>query len=88
MAQTLFMMMMMILKEVMELLALKRKQLELKSVRFLLIAICFMCLHLMSRGILTDWPMVLKMIVAGSLICDIIIIWNNKFVRNLGGYTK
>ena len=87
MTQTLFMVMI-ILKEVMEFLALKRNQMKVKSVRFLLIMICFMCLHLMSRGILADWPMLLKMILAGSLICDIIIIWNNKFVRNLGGNTK
>lgn len=87
MSELLFMLMI-ILKEGMELLALKRGHLQVKSIRVMLVLTCFMILHLMWRGILSQWPMLLQMLLAGSLICDIIIICSNKLVSNLGGNLK
>ena len=87
MAELLFMLMIMF-KEGIELLALKRGHLQIKSIRIMLVLICLMLLHLMWQGILSDWPMLLQTLLAGSLICDIIIICSNKLVSNLGGNIK
>lgn len=87
MAQIIFILII-ILKESMELLALYRGQIELKVIRILLVLICLMCLQLMARGIVSEWPMLLQMILAGCLICDIIVIWSNKLACNLGGNIK
>ena len=87
MSELLFMLMI-ILKEGMELLALKRNHLKEKSIRVMLVMTCCLILHLMWRGILSEWPVLLQMLLAGSLICDIIIICSNKLVSNLGGNIK
>ena len=87
MSELLFMLMI-ILKEGMELLALKRNHLKVKSIRVMLVMTGCLILHLMWRGILSEWPVLLQMLLAGSLICDIIIICSNKLVSNLGGNIK
>lgn len=87
MAELLFMLMIMF-KEGIELLALKRGHLQIKSIRIMLVLICLMLLHLMWQGILSDWPMLLQTLLAGSLICDIIIICSNRLVNSLGGNIK
>lgn len=87
MSELLFMLMI-IFKEGFELLALKRGHLQIKSIRIMLVLICLMLLHLMWRGILSDWSMLLQILLAGSLICDIIIICSNRLVNSLGGNIK
>ena len=87
MSELLFMLMI-IFKAGFELLALKRGHLQIKSIRIMLVLICLMLLHLMWRGILSDWSMLLQILLAGSLICDIIIICSNRLVNSLGGNIK
>ena len=76
---------MLILKEMYELLALKRQQILLLPVRVMLGTMSILLLTLLLGGILGDWPMFVQIILTISLICDIIVICSSKILRNLGG---
>lgn len=67
---------MLFIKESMETIAIKRHQINLPSVRCLLILSCLLTLHLVWRGILGDWPQFIQLVFKVSLISDIVILIN------------
>lgn len=84
MSSVLFMMIM-IIKDIFEMIALKRGDLEKTPIRLMLIVISGLLLHLIFYGVLETWPTFIQIFFIFSLICDIIVICSKKIVRKLGG---
>ncbi|HAX74153.1 MAG TPA: hypothetical protein DCY20_11570 [Firmicutes bacterium] len=74
-----------VLKEVFEMIAIKRNELNHIFVRIMLGMISIMMMHLIMRGVLAEWPNFIQIIILISLICDIIVICSHKLLNNLGG---
>ena len=76
---------MFIIKKIMETLAIKRRQINLPMVRGLLIISCVLLLHLLWRGVLSNGAQIVQILMAVTLINDIIMLLNIKKIPIQGG---
>jgi len=69
---------MFMIKELIGIMARKRRQLHLLPVRCVLILSCSMLLLLVWRGLLSHWSPVFRIFINISLLSDMIVLTNNR----------
>jgi len=79
---------MFVIKEVIEYIAVKKNQLQLTFVRWLLILSCLMLLHIIWRGNLSGWSTLFKLLISVGLVSDIYLIFTNRNISIRGGNQK
>ena len=72
-------------KELIEFIAVRKKQVHLKFVRGLLIISSLMLLHAILLGSLDEWHPIFRMLMIIGTILDIVLIYTNKYISTRGG---